>query len=101
MRKAELEAAIAEAAKPERSSGNGVAGAEAQLERYDTALRRARLDAGLTIGELADAAGLPVGTVHLLDVGNRKSPVEAQVAEKIAKVLGISVDRVTATIPGK
>ena len=59
--------------------------------RQSSALRTARLAAGLSLSELADQAGVSRTTVHLLD-RDRHSP-SLGTAQRLATALGTSVDQ--------
>lgn len=53
-----------------------------------TPLRKAREQAGLTIAELATAAGVDRGNLSRIERGRTNASLES--AERLAKVLGIS-----------
>ena len=78
--------------------GNGVCAVNANgitwLRRTGStqgdALRRARQEAGLTMRQLADAAGVSANTVSLIEAG--KSAPRADVLKALATALGTSMD---------
>ena len=53
-------------------------------------LKRLRTEAGLSEAKLADASGVPYGTVHEYGIGRRKPSFEAVV--KLAKALGVTCE---------
>ncbi len=58
-------------------------------ETFAARLFRLRIEAGLTVPELARAAGLPRVTVYQLERGKRKPLLET--AERLARALGKTI----------
>lgn len=58
-------------------------------ETFAARLTRLREAAGLSVANLADAAGLPRQTVHQLERGERKPMLET--AAKLAQALGVDL----------
>ena len=57
---------------------------------YETKLRKYRKERGLTMSELADLTGVPVGYICHLENGTRSNP-SIETLEKISQVLNKSI----------
>jgi transcriptional regulator with XRE-family HTH domain len=58
--------------------------------RYGEVLRKLREAAGLTQEQLADKAGVPIGSIRNYEQGQRLPGLVAGI--RLAKVIGVSVD---------
>ena len=61
-------------------------------ERRD--VRALRLNAGMTVGELAATARVAMGTIHGLEHGRRSLMLDREVERRVARALGVEPDRI-------
>ena len=71
--------------------GNNTFVRHSSLPQFAATLRAARLRAGLTVRELAEATGLTSSTISRLETGQIASPRPEKLV-RLAAVLGISID---------